>query len=136
MEPNESCEQSKHSRSDDIGEEVGWINLRALRWWAKQKDLGLTAKAVLMSFAMDADERGYSFPDVGSIASTWSIDRKTVARAIKRLLGKRTLFPTKARRGATGQVKVYRLPKSSYESGAPCPPFKNQSGAKEGISGA
>jgi hypothetical protein len=100
------------------------INIRALQWAYEQGDLSVTAKVVLLTFAMHADMRGYSWPGVDHIASTWGMDRKTVRSGISRLLGKRTLFLTKRRVGATGQVKVYRLPKCTYESGGKRRPFK------------
>ena len=79
---------------------------------------------VLMSFALHADERGYSWPGVDHIGSTWRMDRKTVRRGIAQLLASRSVFPTKRRFGATGQVKVYRLPKFTWESGGKRTPFK------------
>ena len=94
------------------------INLRAVRWAYEQDGLSATMKAVLMTFALHADHRGYAWPGVDHIAFTWHMDRKTVRRQITALIGKRTLYCTKARRGATGQVKVYRLPKITWESGA------------------
>jgi hypothetical protein len=102
------------------------INFRALQWAYEQTDLGVTAKAVLMTFAMHADERGYSWPGVDHIASTWGMDRKTVRRGIAALIGKRTLFRTKAHRGATGQVKVYRLPKITWGIGGKSTRFENR----------
>jgi len=93
-----------------------WINFRALQWAYDQDDLNVTAKATLMTFAMHANERGYTWPVVERIASVWGMDRETVRRQIKALLVRRKICRTKKRRGATGQVKVYRLPKITYES--------------------
>jgi hypothetical protein len=108
------------------------INFRALQWAYEQNGLGVTAKAVLVTFAMHANEHGYSWPGVEFIASTWGMDRKTVRRQIEALLVRRVLYHTKKRCGATGQVKVYRLPKITYESRGKCRPFENDgSGAKE-----
>jgi hypothetical protein len=50
------------------------------------------------------------------------------------------IYPTKKRCGTTGQVKVYRLPKITYESSGKCRSFRNnQSGGKardkRGVSG-
>lgn len=117
------------------------INLRALRWAYEQDGLSVTAKAVLCDFAMHANERGYSWTGVYTIASTWGMDRKTVRRQIKALLVRRMICQTKMRRGSTGQVKVYRLPKVTYESGGKCSPLKKQQrvpkeSLKRGISGA
>jgi Helix-turn-helix domain len=101
------------------------ISFRALQWAYAQDDLALTAKAVLVSFAIHCNERGYSWPGVDRIASTWRMHRDTVRRQIEVLLDRRLLRRTKKRRGATGQVKVYQLPKNTYESGTRCHPFEN-----------
>ena len=112
------------------------INLRAVRWAYAQEDLHSTAKAVLLTLAMHADYAGYSWPGVKRIASTWGMDPGTVRRQIEVLLVRRLLHPTKKRCGATGQVKVYLLPKNAYERGGKCPPFKNEeSEAKAGDKG-
>ena len=67
-------------------------------------------------------------------------DRETVRRQIEALLVRRKIYGTKKRCGATGQVKVYRLPKIARGSGGKCHSFgKNQSGGKarnkRGVSG-
>jgi hypothetical protein len=109
------------------------INVRALQWAYAQDDLAPTAKDVLVSFAIHCDERGYSWPGVDHIASRWGMDRATVRRQIKALLVRRMISTTNKRRGATGQVKVYRLPKIAYESGGKRHPFENdESGGKAG----
>jgi hypothetical protein len=77
------------------------VNIRALLWACQQDGLGVTAKAVLMTFAMHADERGYSWPGVERIASTWGMDRHTVRRQIGALLVERKILPTKKTRGST-----------------------------------
>ena len=93
-----------------------------------------------MTFAIHADARGYTWPGVQRIASIWGMDRDTVRRQIAALLVRRLIYRTKKRRGTTGQVKVYRLPKITYESGSKRLPFENhESGGKAeqkgGISG-
>jgi hypothetical protein len=114
---------------------AGGGNWRAMDWAYEQTGLTAAEKGVLMCFASHADKDGYSWPGVDHIASTWSLDRKTVRRAIQALLVRHSLRPTKKRRGTTGQVKVYRLPKSTYESGGKCPPFKTtKAGRKSPIS--
>jgi hypothetical protein len=115
------------------------INLRAVRWAYEQEGLNVTAKAVLLSFALHANERGYSWPSVDRIASTWPLDERTVRRQIEALLVRRLICRTKKRCGFTGQVKVYRLPKITWESGAKMHPFENnengdKGGHKAGIS--
>jgi len=115
-------------------------NFRAFQWAYGQDDLSVTAKAVLMTFAVHANQHGYSWPGVDRIASTWGMDRDTVRRQIDALLVRRKICHTKKRAGSTGQVKVYRLPKITYESGGKSPPFKNEASGgkardKRGISG-
>jgi hypothetical protein len=117
------------------------INIRAMQWAYAQKDLSSTAKTVLMTFAIHSNEHdGYTWPGVDRIASIWGMDRETVRRQIEVLLDMGKIRRTKKRVGATGQVKVYRLPKITYESGGKCRPFeKSGSGGKardkRGISG-
>src|SRR5947207_8823683 len=116
------------------------INLRALQWAYEREDLNVTAKAVLLTLAMHANADGYSWPGVERIALTWGMDRETVRRQIEALLVRRMIYHTKKRRGATGQVKVYRLPKITYGSDGKCRPFENDGsdgkpGDKRGISG-
>jgi hypothetical protein len=108
-----------------------WINFRALKWAYDQESLSVTAKAVLITLAIHANESGYTWPGVDRIASAWGMDRETVRRQIEALLVRRKVYRTKKRRGATGQVKVYRLPKITYESGGKCRSFGNhESGGK------
>jgi Helix-turn-helix domain len=110
------------------------MNWRALQWAYEQDGLSVTAKAVLITFAMHANAHGYSWPAVDNIASRWGMDRKTVRRQIDVLLVRRLIHHTKKRCGATGQVKVYRLPKTTYESGGKSTCFRNNgSGAKESL---
>src|SRR5262245_29052203 len=92
-----------------------------------------------MTFAMHANERGYTWPGVEHIASRWGMDRETVRRQIETLLVRRKIYRTKKRCGATGQVKVYRLPKNTYESSGKSHLFANDEGGgkardKRGIS--
>jgi len=98
--------------------------------------MSIAEKAVLVSFAEHADHRGYSWPSVDRIAFTWSIDRRTVRRAIWALLVRHSLRPTRKRYGTTGQVRVYRLPKVTYESGGKMHRFENdRSGHKADTKG-
>jgi helix-turn-helix protein len=102
------------------------INLRAVQWAYAQEGLSATSKAVLMTFAIHADQRGYTWPGVDHIATKWGMDKKTVRRQIESLLVRRMIRRTNKKRGATGQVKVYRLPKITYERGGKCTPFENE----------
>ena len=100
-----------------------WLNFRAMKWGYEQQGLSVTSKAVLLTFAMHADARGYSWPSVERIASIWGMDRETVRRQIDALLVRRMISQTKKRRGSTGQVKVYRLPKITWGSGGQIHPL-------------
>jgi hypothetical protein len=107
----------------EIRQETGvsqWINLRALQWAYEQElaDLGATAKIVLITLAMHANAAGYTWPGTWFIADKWGMDRETVRRQIRALLVRRMIYRTKKRRGATGQVRVYRLRKITYQSGS------------------
>ena len=90
----------------------------------------MTAKAVLITLAIHANESGYTWPGVERIASAWGMDRETVRRQVEALLVRRKIYRTKQRRGATGQVKVYRLPKITYESGGKARDKRGISGGK------
>jgi hypothetical protein len=101
------------------------INFRALQWAVAQRNLPAPARHILLIFAIHADERGYTWPGVDRIASISGQDPGTVRKGIEEILGKRRIFRTKKRRGATGQVKVYRLPRITYERGGKSNPFEN-----------
>jgi hypothetical protein len=107
------------------------INLRAFRWAYEQEGLSVTAKAVLASFAVHANERGYTWPGVDHIATTWGLDERTVRRQIKALLVRHKLRATRKRVGMTGQGKVYRLPKSAYERRAQSHPLEKTKGGRK-----
>jgi hypothetical protein len=108
------------------------INIHALQWAYAQEDLSVTAKAVLVTFAKHANQEGYTWPGVDRIAFIWGMDRDTVRRQISALLVRRLLRPTKKRCGSTGRVKVYRLPKNTYEIGGKCPLFENDKNQTKG----
>ena len=105
-----------------------WINVHALRWAIAQDGLDGTAKYVLLVFAIHADERGYTWPSIDHIASTYGLHRETVRRQIALLLVRRKLSRTRKRIGSTGQVAVYRLPKSAREVAYRAALQKDQSG--------
>jgi hypothetical protein len=112
------------------------INLRAVRWAYEQDDLSTAERAVLMTFALHANERGYTWPGVERIAFTWRLHRATVRRAISSLFVRRRLCRTRKRVGRTGQVKVWRLPKTVWGSGLETVPFeKHENGRKRTQSG-
>jgi hypothetical protein len=72
-------------------------------------------RVVLFEFAIHADDRGYTWPSAVGIASRWHHDDETITKAIKALLDRRAFSLTKKRRGKTGRLKVYRLPKITWE---------------------
>jgi pyocin large subunit-like protein len=108
------------------------INLRALRWALEQEGMSTAEKAVLVSFAYHANERGYSWPSVDDIASTWQLHRTTVLRQIKALLVRHKLRATRKRVGMTRQGKVYRMPKSTYERVAQSHPLQKPEESQKG----
>ena len=115
------------------------INYPALQWAVAQRSLSAPARHILLIFAIHADERGYTWPGVDRIAAISGQDPGTVRRRIEEILAKRRIFRTKKRSGTTGQVKVYRLPRITYERGGKSHPFQNDESAgkardKRGIS--
>ena len=102
--------QMKPSEGNSM-READAMNCRAVKWAYQQDGLNVTQKAVLISYAVHADAKGYSWPGVELIASTWGMDRRTVRRQSTLCSVSSKLRPTKKTRGWTGQVKVYRMPK-------------------------
>jgi len=93
---------------------VNWINLQAVNW-AREYDTHPPAeRAVLFEFALHADNRGYTWPSAVGIASRWHHDDETITRAIGALLVRRAFSRTNKRRGKTGRLIVYRLPKITW----------------------
>jgi hypothetical protein len=108
------------------------MSWRAEAWAWEREDLNVTAKAVLLTLARHADERGYTWPSANRIAFTWGMDRETVRRQIDLLLVRRLISRTNKRCGMTGQVKVFRLPKCTWERGGKSQSFEhNESEGKE-----
>jgi hypothetical protein len=101
------------------------VNIRALQWALEQGGLSAPAKEVLMILAIHSDDRGYSWPSLDRIAFISGLDSKTVRRQIDELLVRGKIRRTIERRGKTKQVKVFRLPKITWERRALCPPLKN-----------
>jgi hypothetical protein len=94
-------------------------------------------RIVLVEYANHADERGYSWPSLKFIASRWHSHPARLRRARELVIGRGLLFRTKKRRGFTGQKKVFRMPKCTYERGRSELPFeKRQRGRKGGDKGA
>jgi hypothetical protein len=108
------------------------VNVAAVAWAYGQVDLpSPIAKLILLVYAIHANGRGYTWPSTELVASIGCTDRGTVRRQIRTLLVRRLLSHTKKRFGSTGQVRVYRLPKITWESDAHSTALKGgQTGAK------
>lgn len=80
-------------------------------WAAKQRPGSASAKLVLLGLASCADANHCAHPSIDWLCEFGDLNRKTVIAALQRL--EEGMFPliedTGARRGRTGQVKVYRL---------------------------
>ena len=85
-------------------------------------------KIVLVEYANHADERGYSWPSLKSIATRWHTHPTRLRRARDSIIAKKLLFCTKKRRGWSHQNKVFRMPKCTYERGSKSPPSKKAEG--------
>lgn len=93
------------------------VNIRAVQWALYQPLPGL-AKAVLYEYAIHANQRGYSYPSIDRIAFRCRTSRASIRRQIKTLLVRRLLLPTKKCFGDTHQIRAYRLPKVTRQSGS------------------
>src|SRR5262249_5275143 len=68
---------------------------------------------------------------IKGIAARWAMHRETVRSKVTALLVKRAIFPTKKRRGDTGQIKVYRMPKFLWQRGASTASLKEDKEAQK-----
>lgn len=94
------------------------MSWQALQWALDcDKYESVTEWAVLIALADHADKRGYTWPSKKFIALRCRLHHASVARAISALIAGKLIFRTKKRRGKTGQVEVFRMPKSCWESG-------------------
>jgi hypothetical protein len=89
-------------------------------------------RIVLVEYANHADDRGYTWPSLKFIASVWHADRESLRRAREAIIGRGLLFRTKKRRGPTGQNKVFRMPKCTYERGSQTAPSSSGEEAAKG----
>lgn len=89
-------------------------------WAAKQRPGSASAKLVLLGLASCADANHCAHPSIDWLCEFGDLNRKTVIAALQRL--EEGMFPliedTGARRGRTGQVKVYRLAANAAGAGA------------------
>ena len=85
----------------------------AINWALTRSIKHSTAKFVLVVMANCADEETWeAWPSVAHLAEATSQDRKTVLENVKRLIAAGLISDTRARKGGTKQVIVYRLNKS------------------------
>jgi Helix-turn-helix domain len=111
---------------------MSWINLEALAYALEYDAETATQRIVLFELAYHSDDRGYTWPSSKFIAIRWRLDRKTVRRQIGALIGRRAIFNTKKRRGNTRQIKVYRMPKFTWERGSQSTPLSDVEGRRKG----
>jgi hypothetical protein len=111
------------------------MSWQAQAWaWEQERNLSSSEKFVLLALANHANDQGYTWPSIELIASECRQDVKTTRRQIRSLLVRRVIWLAKRRLGSTGQVRVYRLPKSCRVSLPKTVGFKND--AKQDISRA
>ncbi len=85
------------------------MSTEALTWAFKVTGLKSSVKFVLVALADNADADSTAWPSVASIVEKTSLDRKTVMKALDTLEEVGFLCDTGLRKGATRQVKIYRL---------------------------
>jgi hypothetical protein len=111
---------------------MSWINLAAMNYALEYEAETATQRIVLFELAYHSDERGYTWPSSKFIAIRWRLDRGTVRRQFKALIVRRAIFNTKKRRGNTRQIKVYRMPKFTWERGSQSTPLSDGEGRRKG----
>ena len=85
------------------------MSFDALAWAAKQKPGNLAAKMCLLALANYANDAGEAYPSTAAIAEFGDMNHKTATAALDRLEAANLISDTGMRRGASGQIKVYRL---------------------------
>ena len=88
------------------------MSFDAIKWALAQPIDKSSAKFVLVAMANCVDGNGgdmLCWPSTQHLADTTSQDRKTVLEGMRRLREAGFIVDTGARKGATGQVSVYRL---------------------------
>lgn len=81
----------------------------ATDWAWNCKAPSSSAKLVLLAFADRADEHHQCYPSIERIVSDTGLNRKTIIKVIQTLETEGFISDTGERKGATQQVKVYRL---------------------------
>src|SRR4030095_6231431 len=109
------------------GGRVNWINLQALEYALFEYDAdSKEQRIVLVELYYHSDpDSGYTYPSVKGIAQRWGMDSATVRGQVSELVVRRAIFPTKKRKGGTGQIKVYRLPKFLWQRGSQTAPLRD-----------
>src|SRR5690554_5205943 len=85
------------------------MSIEAIRWAFAQQVSHSSAKFVLVALADYAGPDWQAYPSVAEIARATGQDRKTVLANIRRLSDCGLISDTGSRKGATGQVVIYRL---------------------------
>lgn len=85
------------------------MSIRMLTWAFDLEIRPASVKFVLIALADAADDANICWPSVAAICRKTSLERKTVMSAIHTLEERGYLRDSGARKGATGQVKVYEI---------------------------
>lgn len=85
------------------------MSIQAVSWVLSQDIRPSHTKFVLLAIADNADHNGFAYPSVETLSNKCSQDRKTVIDSLNELESLGLLRDTGDRKGATGQVKVYRI---------------------------
>ena len=85
------------------------MSIEALTWAFKQKVRPSGAKFVLVALANMANERGEAYPSIAYLSDVTQQDRKSVIGHLDNLEDIGLIADSGKRKGATGQVKVYKV---------------------------
>lgn len=108
------------------------MSIEAIRWAFAQQVSHSSAKFVLVALADYAGPTWQAYPSVAEIARATGQDRKTVLANIRRLSDCGLISDTGSRKGATGQVVIYRLngtENGTVKESQKRNPLKRESGA-------
>jgi 5-methylcytosine-specific restriction endonuclease McrA len=95
------------------------LNQRAVHWALTQNTGSAADKLVLIVLAAQADERAYVRPARDELSAATHLDRKTIARAMRRLRLAGLIVDTGERAGPTGNRRTYLLPLERKPSSQP-----------------
>lgn len=85
------------------------MSIQAISWVFSQEIRPSTAKFVLVALVNYLQEDGTAWCAISTIAGITSQDRKTVIRALSDLEDQGYLTDTGQRKGATGQITIYKV---------------------------